>query len=122
MNEFNNQRNCRKIFQYLLFSFVNFTKLICLKLHCIKCFKILFYVVLSFLLLKQEIFVTLCSESVPRDTKNDLEIIQKMTSFCKRWISINYKLWLSYNGLAWAMIVIISVILHLCYSYILCTG
>lgn len=106
----------------MLFPFVNFTKLICLKLHCIKCFKTFFYIVLSFLLLKQEIFVTLCSESVPGDTKNDLEIIQKRTSFHKRWVSINYKLQLSYNGLAWAMIVIICVMLHFCYSYILRTG
>lgn len=75
--------------------------------------KMFFYIVLSFLLLKQEIFVTLCSESVPRDTKNDLEIIQKRASFPKRWVSINYKLQLSYNGLAWAMIIPVCVMLHL---------
>lgn len=123
MNEFNSQRSCRKIVQYMLFSFVNVTKWICPKLHCIKCFKIFFFfnVVLTFLLLKQEIFVTLCSETVPRDTKNDLETVQKMTPFYKRYITINYKLWLSYNVLAWTMIGIISAMLHLCYSYILCT-
>lgn len=67
----------------------------------------------------QEIFVTLCSESVPKDTENDLETIQNMTLFHKRWVTIICKLHLSYNDLARAMIVIIYVMLHLCYSFIL---
>lgn len=100
-------------------SFVNFTKWVCPKIRCLKCFKISFYIILSFLLLKQNIFVTLCSESVPRDTENYLETIQNKTLFHKRWVTINYKFDFSYHDLAGAMIVIISVMLHLCYSYIL---
>lgn len=61
---------------------------------------ITFYIVLSFLLLKQENFVTLCNESVSKDKKNDLEIIQKSTSFLTTWASNNYKLQLSCNDLA----------------------
>lgn len=66
--------------------------------------------------------MTLCTESVSKDKKNDLEIIQKSTSFLKTWVGNNYKLQLSCNDLARAIIVIICVMLHLCDSYILCTG
>lgn len=91
---------------------MSFTKCICPKLSHLKGFKIVFYNILSFLLLKQEIFVILCSESVPRDTENDLETIQNRTSFHKRRVTINYEFHFSYNDLAGAMIAIIYYICH----------
>lgn len=119
MNKPTIKRTARIYFNTCFFSFVNFTKWTCPKLRHLKCFEIVFCIILSFLLLKQEIFVTLCSQSMPRDIANDLETIQNKTLFHKRWVTINYKFHFSYNDLARAMIAIICVMLHLCYSYIL---